>query len=542
MFGAILGDMIGAPYEFDRGSKTKDFPMFTDGSQYTDDTVMTIAVAEALMDTLGKSDEDVKTALVCSMQKWGKRYPNAGYGTPAVNAQAASVQGYMVQLAEPMLVARQLQRIDHITASIALQKIMGTVGDAFTTLGKVELTTAESVLPQLNELERNLVTPELLEAVGEPLLARVWRDYMHWKQDNSYASDLQTLEAAQVPEHVSYALLSNLQLSQVEQRFIQKIPAGCLTIIHVQTPKGDPVPRNAINQSPEPCAFDAPVPDCVDCQDIGTEIRWALQHLIEDNIPAEDAVIVCPDDAYGLRVEEEGKLIGITVDSAFGMPATMTKTALLIRCILDWAGKNYDVEALRPALVSGAMALYNDKRERVMVGQEMLRIFRRRNVGWGAERRAKLAKSEEERYVLVGRLMDVWVRVFDAEERPVREIAQQLTDLLNRCMLRGIENDFYLNIVDEVSRIYGGTMDAYQYMSIVEAIASTHKIASQTTETPGHVYCCRYTHSARGYSTTIRWSPASGLLRSLIPKKADRTAGVRYSSTKPGIPVCVRTR
>ena len=435
-----------------------------------------------------------KKVLLCRSVETGNQLLRmaAAHGTPAVNAQAASVQGYMVQLAEPVLMGRQLQRIDHITASIALQKIMGTVGDAFTTLGKVELTTAESVLPQLNELERNLVTPELLEAVGEPLLARVWRDYMDWKQDNGYASDLQTLEAAQVPEHVSYALLSNLQLSQVEQRFIQKIPAGCLTIIHVQTPKGDPVPRNAINQSPEPCAYDAPVPGCVDCQDIGTEIRWALQHLIEDNIPAEDAVIVCPDDAYGLRVEEEGKLIGITVDSAFGMPATMTKTALLIHCILDWSGKNYDVEALRPALVSGAMALYNDKRERVMVGQEMLRIFRRRNVGWGAERWAKLAKSEEERYALVGRLMDAWVRFFDAEERPVREIAQQLTDLLSRCMLLGIENDFYLNIVDEVSRIYGGNMDAYQYLTIVDSIASTHKIASQITETPGHVYCCRF--------------------------------------------------
>lgn len=80
MFGAILGDMIGAPYEFDRGDKTKDFPMFTDDSQYTDDTVMTIAVAEALMDTLGKPDEDVKVALVSSMQKWGKKYPDAGYG------------------------------------------------------------------------------------------------------------------------------------------------------------------------------------------------------------------------------------------------------------------------------------------------------------------------------------------------------------------------------------------------------------------------------------------------------------------------------
>ena len=30
MYGAILGDMIGSPYEFDKGKKTKDFPMFID--------------------------------------------------------------------------------------------------------------------------------------------------------------------------------------------------------------------------------------------------------------------------------------------------------------------------------------------------------------------------------------------------------------------------------------------------------------------------------------------------------------------------------
>ena len=50
MLGAILGDMIGAPYEFDRGRKTKDFPLFSAGSEFTDDSVMTIAVAEALLD------------------------------------------------------------------------------------------------------------------------------------------------------------------------------------------------------------------------------------------------------------------------------------------------------------------------------------------------------------------------------------------------------------------------------------------------------------------------------------------------------------
>ena len=80
MYGAILGDMIGAPYEFDRGSKTKDFPMFSEGSRFTDDTVMTIAVAEALLDTMGQSDEAIKAAVVRSMQKWGRKYPHAGYG------------------------------------------------------------------------------------------------------------------------------------------------------------------------------------------------------------------------------------------------------------------------------------------------------------------------------------------------------------------------------------------------------------------------------------------------------------------------------
>ena len=80
MYGAISGDMIGCPYEFDSGNKTKVFPLFISGSNFTDDSVMTVAVAEALMDTVGQGDEAVKAALVHSMQKWGHRYPDAGYG------------------------------------------------------------------------------------------------------------------------------------------------------------------------------------------------------------------------------------------------------------------------------------------------------------------------------------------------------------------------------------------------------------------------------------------------------------------------------
>lgn len=80
MYGALLGDMIGAPYEFDRGNKSKGFPLFCENSRFTDDSVMTIAVAEALLDSRFLDDDSIRAALIKSMRKWGKKYPDAGYG------------------------------------------------------------------------------------------------------------------------------------------------------------------------------------------------------------------------------------------------------------------------------------------------------------------------------------------------------------------------------------------------------------------------------------------------------------------------------
>ncbi len=80
MYGAILGDMIGAPYELDRGNKSKVFPLFCADSQFTDDTVMTMAVAEALLESSSRDDAGIRSSLVSAMRKWGRAYPHAGYG------------------------------------------------------------------------------------------------------------------------------------------------------------------------------------------------------------------------------------------------------------------------------------------------------------------------------------------------------------------------------------------------------------------------------------------------------------------------------
>ena len=81
MYGAILGDIIGSPYEFDRGNKTKDFPLFSRYSEFTDDSVMTIAVAEAFLAVTPEMEDGIiRNRVIQKMQKYGRLYPYAGYG------------------------------------------------------------------------------------------------------------------------------------------------------------------------------------------------------------------------------------------------------------------------------------------------------------------------------------------------------------------------------------------------------------------------------------------------------------------------------
>lgn len=71
MLGAIAGDVIGSIYEHTRIKRT-DIPLFHDFSRFTDDTVMTVAIADAILNSTDYAE---------SMRSFGRRYPKAGYGT-----------------------------------------------------------------------------------------------------------------------------------------------------------------------------------------------------------------------------------------------------------------------------------------------------------------------------------------------------------------------------------------------------------------------------------------------------------------------------
>jgi ADP-ribosylglycohydrolase len=70
MIGAIAGDIIGSPYEWNR-IKTTDFSLFSGASTYTDDSVLSVAVADAILN--GRD-------YAVTLKEYGRKYPHAGYG------------------------------------------------------------------------------------------------------------------------------------------------------------------------------------------------------------------------------------------------------------------------------------------------------------------------------------------------------------------------------------------------------------------------------------------------------------------------------
>ena len=69
MLGSIAGDIIGSVYEWDR-IKTTDFPLFQDNSDYTDDSVLTVATAYSILNNVPYTK---------SYKDFSRRYPGRGY-------------------------------------------------------------------------------------------------------------------------------------------------------------------------------------------------------------------------------------------------------------------------------------------------------------------------------------------------------------------------------------------------------------------------------------------------------------------------------
>lgn len=92
MIGAIIGDIVGSRFEFNN-HRSKDFELFTEDCSVTDDSIMTLAVAKAIMEAKkiiepslrgqdfdSKYDSLLESMTIKYMQEIGREYPDCGYG------------------------------------------------------------------------------------------------------------------------------------------------------------------------------------------------------------------------------------------------------------------------------------------------------------------------------------------------------------------------------------------------------------------------------------------------------------------------------
>lgn len=83
MIGVIIGDIVGSRFEYNN-IKSKDFELFTNDCHFTDDTVMSLAICEALM-LSEPYYEDISDVVIRCMQKMGRLYPYCDYGDSFYN-------------------------------------------------------------------------------------------------------------------------------------------------------------------------------------------------------------------------------------------------------------------------------------------------------------------------------------------------------------------------------------------------------------------------------------------------------------------------
>ncbi len=123
MLGAILGDIVGSPYEF-RSDKVKDFPLFSVESRLTDDSLMTIAVGCACATADPGDEESLKQALTRFMREIGRLYPAAGYGErfyhwlfdDAMGAYGSNGNGSAMRVSPVAWAATSLEEAERLAA------------------------------------------------------------------------------------------------------------------------------------------------------------------------------------------------------------------------------------------------------------------------------------------------------------------------------------------------------------------------------------------------------------------------------------------
>lgn len=181
MLGAIAGDIIGSHYEY-VNDKSYDFELIPNGSSFTDDTVMTLAIAQWIIE----SDSLSSSELIKYMQTLGRRYPDAGYGPLFKNWLATDNpqpynsygNGSAMRVSPIGLYAQSLNEaleLAYITASVSHNHPEGIKG-AQTTAAAVYMARNGYSKSQIREILSVMFNYNLYRTIEEIKANYEWND------------------------------------------------------------------------------------------------------------------------------------------------------------------------------------------------------------------------------------------------------------------------------------------------------------------------------------------------------------------------------
>lgn len=225
-------------------------------------------------------------------------------------------------------------------------------------------------------------------------------------------------QQAASPPAQRYSMLSSVALPPLERELWQALTqrAGVETLTMPALDGADLAARLRGR-----CRF-------VRCRGVENEVRFILDEVLRRGQSPDTAAVAVPESAYGFRLWQEGKRLGVPVAVDGGIPLRHSTLYGLLEGLYDWWESGYEAEKLIPLLRSTGL----DVPYPVKLSQEL----RRRKVGWGRERYALVWDQWEDDKAEMQERRRVWKAFFD-RLFPAVEVSKAQKQALSRLLQEG---------------------------------------------------------------------------------------------------------
>lgn len=459
-------------------------------------------------------------------------------GVHVLNVHARGVKEYMQEVWRSANITSRFKPAEPLACVAVMQRVLTNTKNSnlYHVGNHVEWETAEVFASELNAFHEEGIRPDQLDAIGYSGLAVVYREYLTALDKTGLLLPMQMAE--QIPSGACgyvIGILGNAPVSEADRVFLKKI--GPTETIDLPVPSDENLPRHRYNLSGSDKVTDWPSAlklvsnlECATAQTFETECQGIIRTLLENKIPAENAVVVCYSQEQSDRICGYADAIGIGCTTAFGRSMKNARVLTVLRTILDWARDNFDQKHLCNMLDSNMINYYDPAGTRLASGKEMMKAILACKVGWGDKRYELLSVPvpgetpwEKTNREYAAKLFLDWIKLFTERKSEAASVGASVIRLLKLCVdtRNGphliAEFNRMIEIISSVGQIISEKIAPAEFLELV-CQAALNDVYDVGGDEPGKLYVCRY-HEAMTLNRSVFFVPG------LTMKAFDKPSG-----------------